>query len=111
MAMNLRITSTRTAKLDWGKIRYSQPRASFLFVKTSKRIRSQSGGNDSEAGYAESKSSTNPMIPSVPGGTDGIIGFVDDLLSAYPASLSFPPLCDLILFEVFTKRKEARGWL
>ena len=24
---------------------------------------------------------------------------------------TFPQICDLILFEVFTKRKEARGWL
>jgi hypothetical protein len=51
------------------------------------------------------------FLMPVPPGTDGIIGFVDDLLSAYPASLSFPQICDLILFEVFTKRKEARGWL
>jgi hypothetical protein len=47
----------------------------------------------------------------VPPGTNLIIEFVDDLLATYPASLSFPQICDLILFEVFTKRKEARGWL
>ncbi len=47
----------------------------------------------------------------VPPGTDPIVEFVDDLLATYPASLSFPQICDLILFEVFTKRKEARGWL
>ncbi len=47
----------------------------------------------------------------VPPGTDQIVAMVDDLLSTYPSSLTFPQICDLILFEVFTKRKEARGWL
>src|SRR5260370_33520220 len=47
----------------------------------------------------------------VPPGTEQIVGMVDDLLAAYPSSLTFPQICDLILFEVFTKRKEARGWL
>jgi hypothetical protein len=47
----------------------------------------------------------------VPPGTDQIVAMVDDLLASYPSSLTFPQICDLILFEVFTKRKEARGWL
>lgn len=46
-----------------------------------------------------------------PPGTDELVGVVDSLLGAYPACLSFPQICDLMLFEVFTKRKEARGWL
>lgn len=47
----------------------------------------------------------------VPPGTDPIIEFVDDLLATYPASLSFPQICDLVLFEAFTKQKEGRGWV
>lgn len=47
----------------------------------------------------------------VPPGTDQIVAMVDDLLATYPSSLTFPQICDLILFEVFTKRKESRGWL
>ena len=47
----------------------------------------------------------------VPPGTEQIVGMVDDLLATYPSSLTFPQISDLILFEVFTKRKEARGWL
>jgi hypothetical protein len=47
----------------------------------------------------------------VPPGTDQIVAMVDDLLASYPSSLTFPQICDLILFGVFTKRKEARGWL
>src|SRR5262249_47010194 len=46
-----------------------------------------------------------------PPGADELIGIVDSLLGAYPACLSFPQVCDLMLFDVFTKRKEARGWL
>jgi hypothetical protein len=46
-----------------------------------------------------------------PPGTDQIVGMVDDLLASYPSSLTFPQICDLVLFEVFTKLKEARGWL
>jgi len=46
-----------------------------------------------------------------PPGTDEVIDIVDALLGSYPACLSFPQICDLVLFEVFTKRKEARGWL
>jgi hypothetical protein len=44
-------------------------------------------------------------------GTDQIVAMVDDLLATYPSSLTFPQICNLILFEVFTKQKEARGWL
>jgi hypothetical protein len=47
----------------------------------------------------------------VPPGTNELVDLVDALLGLYPASLSFPQICDLMLFEVFTKRKEARGWL
>jgi hypothetical protein len=47
----------------------------------------------------------------MPPGTDELVEIVDSLLGAYPACLSFPQICDLMLFEVFTKRKEARGWL
>jgi hypothetical protein len=47
----------------------------------------------------------------VPPGTDQMVAMVDDLLATYPSSLNFPQICDLILFEVFTKQKEARGWL
>lgn len=47
----------------------------------------------------------------VPPGTDELVDTVDALLGSYPACLSFPQICDLMLFEVFTKRKEARGWL
>lgn len=47
----------------------------------------------------------------VPPGTDELVGIVDSLLGAYPACLSFPQVCDLMLFDVFTKNKEARGWL
>ena len=47
----------------------------------------------------------------VPPGTDQIVAMVDDLLATYPSSLTFPQICDLVLFEVFTKRKETRGWL
>src|ERR1017187_5849507 len=48
---------------------------------------------------------------TVPPGTDELVDTVDALLGSYPACLSFPQICDLMLFEVFTKRKEARGWL
>jgi hypothetical protein len=46
-----------------------------------------------------------------PPGTDELVSIVDALLASYPACLSFPQICDLMLFEVFTKRKEAGGWL
>ena len=47
----------------------------------------------------------------VPPGTDEIITLVDDLVAAYPLSLTLPQICDLILFEIFTKQKDAGGWL
>jgi hypothetical protein len=47
----------------------------------------------------------------VPPGTDELVDIVDALLGSYPSCLSFPQTCDLMLFEVFTKRKEAQGWL
>jgi len=47
----------------------------------------------------------------VPPDTDQVVATVDDLLAAYPSSLNFPQICDLILIEMFTKQKEARGWL
>ncbi len=46
-----------------------------------------------------------------PPGADELVDIVDALLGSYPACLSFPQICDLMLFEVFTKHKEARGWL
>jgi len=46
-----------------------------------------------------------------PPGADELVSIVDALLASYPACLSFPQICDLMLLEVFTKRKEARGWL
>jgi hypothetical protein len=47
----------------------------------------------------------------VPPGTEAISHFVDEMLAIYPSSLSFPQICDLILFEAFTKRKETQGWV
>jgi hypothetical protein len=47
----------------------------------------------------------------VPPGTDQVVATVDDLLGAYPSSLNFPQICDLILIEMFMKQKETRGWL
>jgi hypothetical protein len=46
-----------------------------------------------------------------PPSTDEIIKFVDELMAAYPLNLTMAQVCDLILFEIFTKRKETRGWL
>jgi hypothetical protein len=43
-----------------------------------------------------------------PPGTEQLTDFLDLLLRAYPASLTFPQVCDHILLERFTKQKESR---
>jgi hypothetical protein len=43
-----------------------------------------------------------------PPGTDELINFLEALLKAYPACLIFPQVCDHVLLERFTKKKEMR---
>ena len=49
-------------------------------------------------------------MPSPPN-TDEIIEFIEELFAAYPLNLTLPQVCDLMLFEIFTKKREGRGWL
>lgn len=46
-----------------------------------------------------------------PPSTEEIVAFVDELVAAYPSNLTFAPICDLMLFESFTKGRDPRGWL
>lgn len=49
-------------------------------------------------------------IPTPPGGNE-LISFINKLILSYPRSITFPQMCDLILFERFTKNRDAKGWL
>lgn len=46
-------------------------------------------------------------MPEPPGTTE-LVEFVEALVRTYPASLPFPQVCDYMLFERFTKRRETR---
>jgi hypothetical protein len=46
-----------------------------------------------------------------PPGTDQLLAFVDVLVRSYPACLIFPQVCDHVLLERFTKRREMRRML
>lgn len=43
--------------------------------------------------------------------TDAVVAIVEEIVDTYPASLSFPQICDLMLSEVFTKGNKSKGWL
>src|SRR5262249_16032826 len=47
----------------------------------------------------------------VPPGTAEVAEMVTLILSAYPTSLNFPQVCDLLLQEVFVKGNRSGGWL
>jgi hypothetical protein len=49
-------------------------------------------------------------MPEPPGTTESVTLF-ETLVQNYPASLTFPQICDYLLFERFTKRRETRRLL
>src|SRR5260370_23428618 len=46
-----------------------------------------------------------------PPGTAQVSSIVEEILKAYPASLTLPQITDLLLTEVFLKDTRTKGWL
>lgn len=47
----------------------------------------------------------------VPPGAEQVKSLVEEIIRSYPMSLSFPQVTDLLLGEVFVKRRRTGGWL
>jgi hypothetical protein len=50
------------------------------------------------------------QMPAPPG-TEEVLAIVETIVNDYPASLTLPQICDLLLTEVFLKHQDGKKWL